>query len=178
MSKLEFQPILTGRNITLRPLGTDDFPGLFQAASDPAIWEQHPDSTRYKREVFRERFFSGAITSGGAVAVIDNRTGGIIGSSRYYDWDPGKRELAIGYTFLVREHWGTGTNREMKELMLAHAFKHAVLVWFHVGRANLRSRRAVEKLGATLSHEEERDLVGEPFVQLYYKLYASAWNLS
>lgn len=169
---LDLQPTLLGRTITLRPLKIDDFEALYKAASDPLIWEQHPDSERYKRDVFRERFFDGAIASGGALAVLENATQRIIGSSRYYDCDFHKRELAVGYTFLERRHWGIGTNGEMKELMLAHAFNWAGTIWFHVGKTNLRSRKAVEKLGAVLSHEEERKLEGKPFVQLYYRLQA------
>lgn len=178
MSTLDLQPTLTGDSVTLRPLRRDDFDALYKAASDPAVWEQHPDSSRYQRDVFRTRFFVGAIESKGALAVVESDTGKIIGSSRYYEWDPGKCHLAIGYTFLERTHWGDGTNTQMKALMLEHAFKHASTVWFHVAKDNMRSRRAVEKLGATLSHEEQRELDGKPFVQLYYQLFAPTVSAS
>jgi RimJ/RimL family protein N-acetyltransferase len=167
------QPTLTGSSISLRPLQAADFDALYKAASDPKIWQQHPDSSRYQRDVFEQRYFSSAIASGGALAVIDSNTGGIIGGSRYYEWDAGKREIAVGYTFLECKYWGTGANQQMKALMLAHAFTHARAVWFHVGETNLRSRRAVEKLGAVLSHQQQRQLDGKAFVQLYYKLYAT-----
>lgn len=172
MKTPDLQPILNGDTLKLRPLREDDFALLYEAASDPAIWEQHPDSARYQRDVFRKNFFRGAIDSRSALAVVENDTGRIIGSSRYYEWDPESLEIAIGYTFLERNHWGNGSNREMKALMLAHAFKYAHTVWFHVGKSNLRSRRAVEKLGATLSFEQDRELDGNRFVQLYYKLHA------
>jgi N-acetyltransferase len=83
----------------------------------------------------------------GALLVTDKASGEVIGTSRYYGWNPDQREVAIGYTFLVRSHWGGATNREMKQLMLSHAFRWAKVVWFHVGKNNWRSRRAMEKVG-------------------------------
>lgn len=176
MIEVDLQPTLVGDNITLRPLRQEDFPGLYQAASDPAIWQTHPDSSRYQRDIFEQRFFTGAMASGGALAVLDNKSGRIIGSSRYYQWHPDKRAISIGYTFLEQAQWGGGANSEMKALMLNHIFKFSQTVWFHVGGDNLRSRKAVEKLGAVLSHSEDRELDGKPYRQLYYKLSNSAYR--
>jgi RimJ/RimL family protein N-acetyltransferase len=176
MSQIDLQPILIGSTIKLRPLEFKDFEALYSAASDPKIWELHPDSERYKREIFQERFFEGALASGGALAIEEKDTGHIIGSSRYYEWNPDTREISIGYTFIEPQYWGMGTNRELKDLMLNHVYQWAHAAWFHVGKLNMRSRRAVEKLGATLSHEKERELDGKPFIQLYYKLEASQFG--
>lgn len=176
MVEIDLQPTLIGKTITLRPLLHEDFSALYEAASNPVVWQMHPDSSRYKRDVFEERFFIGAIASGGALAVLDNETGRIVGSSRYYKWNPDEQAISIGYTFLEHDRWGTGTNREMKELMLNYIFAFAVTIWFHVGETNLRSRKAVEKIGATLSHKEDRELKGAPYVQLYYKLSASQYT--
>lgn len=170
---IELQPLLAGDKIKLRPVAEEDFEALYLAASDPMIWEQHPDSERYRRDVFRQRFFEGALDCGGALVIQERESDRIIGSSRYYDWNPSSREVSIGYTFIEKRHWGVGTNRELKDLMLNHIYQWATLVWFHVGKNNMRSRRAVEKLGAELSHEEERELDGNAFTQLYYKLDAS-----
>ena len=146
---MDLQPTLTGSLLTLRPLAPRDFPALFAAASDPRIWEIHPVPDRYKEDVFRA-FFDSGIASGGALAVIENATGEIIGSSRYYDHDETARIIKIGYTFLTRRCWGGGFNKEMKTLMLDHAFRTLETVRFEVGESNFRSRRAMEKLGATL----------------------------
>ena len=173
MSQIDLQPILLGNTLKLRPIEREDFDALYRAASDPKIWELHPDSERYKRTVFQQRFFEGALASGGALVIEELDSGHIIGSSRYYEWSPETGEISIGYTFIERSHWGKGTNRELKELMLNHIYQWAGAVWFHVGEVNMRSRRAVEKLGATLSHSKERELEGKPFTQLYYKLEAS-----
>ncbi len=175
MSPPDLQPTLVGRRITLRPLHEDDFESLYTAAADPEVWVQHPDSTRYQRTAFEERFFRGAIASGGALAVIDNAGGSIIGSSRYYEWEPQLPSICIGYTFLATRYWGDGTNSEMKALMLGHAFTFADSVWFHIGENNLRSRRAVEKLGATLRKAEPAEVEGQAFTKLYYCLERRAW---
>lgn len=176
MDQINLQPVLHGSTIRLRPLEGSDLEALYRAASDPAIWELHPDSERYRRDIFERRFFEGALASRGALAIEESDSGRIIGSSRYYEWIPDAKEISIGYTFIERSHWGAGTNRELKELMLNHIYQWAGVVWFHVGKTNLRSRRAVEKLGATLSHEKERELEGKPFTQLYYRLEASQFR--
>ncbi|MCP5130355.1 MAG: GNAT family N-acetyltransferase [Pseudomonadales bacterium] len=173
MRKIDLQPTLFGSTLRLRPLREEDFEELHRAASDPKIWELHPDSGRYKREIFRQRFFEGALACNGALAIEEIDTGKIIGSSRYYEWNPTSKEISIGYTFIERRHWGKGANQELKILMLNHIYQWASIVWFHVGKTNLRSRRAVEKLGATLPYEKERELEGKTFNQLYYKLDSS-----
>ena len=145
----DLQPTLQGDLLLLRPLRPDDFPALFAAASDPLIWEQHPESDRYKKEVF-QRFFDGAIQSGGAFAALERRSGRVIGSSRYCNLKPAESEVEIGWTFLERAYWGGAYNREMKSLMLAHAFRFVARVVFVVGEHNRRSQQALHKIGARL----------------------------
>src|SRR3954464_15578104 len=96
----ELQPTLTGERLLLRPLRADDWDALFAAASDPLIWEQHPESDRYKEDVFH-RYFQGALDSRGAFVVIDKEAGEVIGSTRYHGFDPEKSEIEIGWTFLT-----------------------------------------------------------------------------
>jgi RimJ/RimL family protein N-acetyltransferase len=146
----DLQPHLKGELIELRPLRRDDWDELFAVASDPLIWEQHPESDRYKEEVFKI-FFEDALRSGGAFIVIDTQTQQIIGSTRFHGYDPEKSEIEIGWTFLARKYWGGRYNREMKQLMLAHAFKFVENVVFFVGENNIRSRKAKEKIGAVRS---------------------------
>lgn len=172
---MDLQTTLIGTTVTLRPLQVDDFEALYKAASDPEIWAMHPDTSRYKRDVFEQRFFKSAIASGGALAVVENISGRLIGSSRYYEYDAEKSEISIGYTFLEPSHWGAGKNSEIKSLMLEHIFSYVGVVWFHVGKINLRSRKAVEKLGAILDYEKERELDSVPYVQLYYRLDKSSY---
>jgi RimJ/RimL family protein N-acetyltransferase len=143
----DLQPCLRGDLLELRPLRADDFPDLLAVASDPLIWEQHPESDRYQEAVFRT-FFQGALDSGGALVALDRKDGRVIGSSRYHGHDEAKSEVEIGWTFLARSHWGGRYNGEMKRLMLGHAFRFVRSVIFRIGPHNLRSQRAVEKIGA------------------------------
>ena len=141
------QPTLKGQLLELRPLRVADFHDLYAVASDPLIWEQHPVRDRYKEEVFKV-FFREAMESGGALIAIDARNGKVIGSSRFHGYNPEQREIEIGWTFLARSHWGGIYNREMKQLMLRHAFRFVESVIFLIGPQNLRSQKAVEKIGA------------------------------
>jgi N-acetyltransferase len=166
---IELQPVLQGATLTLRPLSPDDFDALYAVASDPLIWEIHPEPTRWQQAVFR-KFFDAGIESKGAFVIIDRATSRIIGSSRYYEWTPETREVAIGFTFLARSHWGGATNREMKTLMLEHIYQWADTVWFHVGQQNWRSRKAMEKIGGQLSHYAPVDVAGVPHEYAYYKI--------
>jgi RimJ/RimL family protein N-acetyltransferase len=157
----ELQPRLQNELIRLEPLGAGDFEILYAVACDPLLWEQHPSKDRYQRPVF-ENFFQGAMQSGGAFRVIDNINGELIGSSRYCDHEPAKRQISIGYTFIARTRWGKPYNRALKTLMLDHAFKFVDRVTFKVGINNWRSRKAMEKLGGVYIGEESVSYSGEP----------------
>src|SRR5271155_872117 len=157
----DLQPTLKGHLLELRPLRPEDFPDLYAVASDPLIWEQHPASDRYQEAVFK-RFFSEALESGGALIALDSKDGRVIGSSRFHGYDERKSEIEIGWTFLARSHWGGVYSGEMKQLMLRHAFRFAGSVIFLIGPGNLRSQKAVEKIGGVRvgsrpdSHGRER----------------------
>jgi RimJ/RimL family protein N-acetyltransferase len=143
----DLQPHLEGELLELRPLATDDWDELFSVASDPLIWEQHPEQDRYTENVFRT-FFKEALESGGAFVIIDQKSQQIIGSTRFYGYHPEKSEIEIGWTFLARKYWGGRYNTEMKRLLLNHAFKFVERVVFFVGEDNVRSQKAMEKVGA------------------------------
>jgi N-acetyltransferase len=148
----DLQPTLTGEKLLLRPLTENDWDAMYAVASDPLLWEVHPASDRYKETVFRE-YFAGAMASRGALAVIDQSTGDIVGGSRYANFVDVRNEIEIGWSFLARSHWGGVYNREMKILMLSHAFRYFDSIRFNIGATNVRSRRAIEKIGAWLDGE-------------------------
>ena len=160
----DMQPELENDFVKIRPLRKDDFEALYKVASDPLLWEQHPNKNRYKRDVF-ENFFKGAIESGGAFLVFDKKTDEVIGSSRYYKFDESKKFVSVGYTFLARSCWGSEYNRALKTLMLDHAFNYADEVYFHLGENNIRSQKAILKLGAVKIGEADIEYYGEE----YYK---------
>jgi N-acetyltransferase len=164
----DLQPTLEGEILLLRPLRPADWDALYGVASDPLIWEQHPSSDRYKEEVFRV-FFREALESGGALIAIDRKDGRVIGSSRFTGYRAEAGEIEVGWTFLARTHWGGIYNGEMKRLMLEHAFKFVRSVVFLIGPTNLRSQKAVEKIGAARDGSRLNERGEESFV---YRLMA------
>ena len=157
----DLQPHLKGELIELRPLIPNDWDDLFAVASDPLIWEQHPERDRYKEDVFRG-FFKDALESAGAFVIIDRKTQRIIGSTRFYGYDPHKSEIEIGWTFLARKYWGGRYNAEMKRLLLNHAFRFVESVVFFVGENNVRSQKALEKIGAIKVGTATREYANHP----------------
>ena len=154
-SKMNLQPaILEDHLVRIVPLKENDFDKLFALASDPLIWEQHPSRDRYKKEIF-QIYFDGAVQSGSAFLFYEKATNELMGSSRYYDYNPEQSRIAIGYTFLARKYWGGEYNRSIKKLMLDYAFRFVDSVIFHIGPTNLRSQKAILKLGARKIAEEE-----------------------
>lgn len=166
---MELQPVLDGPRLRLRPLKPADFEKLYACASDPLIWALHPASDRHKPDVF-DAFFEQGLKSKGALVIVDKSTGAIIGTSRYYNLER-RSSVAIGFTFLTRAYWGGDYNRELKYLMLDHAFIYVQRVLFHVGEHNLRSRRAMEKIGAKLAGRLERTRPdGSPDPTMIYEI--------
>lgn len=165
----DFQPILQGELLELRPLRVEDFPDLYEVAADPLIWEQHPIKDRYKEVVFKE-LFREALESGGALLAIDSKDGRVIGSSRFHGYDEERSEIEIGWTFLARSYWGGIYNGEMKQLMLRHAFRFVESVIFLISPQNVRSQRAVEKIGGIRAGERRDGNGRDSFV---YRITAS-----
>lgn len=163
------QPTLKGDLVDLRPLVPEDFDELYAVASDPVIWEQHPVKTRHEEESFKA-FFGESLASGGALIAIDIATTRMIGSSRFHAYSEQRAEVEIGWTFLARSHWGGIYNGQMKNLMLRHAFLFVNNVVFLVGSQNLRSQRAVEKIGGILVGSRPDESGHESYV---YQLTAS-----
>ena len=144
---MNLQPILESELLIVRPLTENDFSQLYKAAQDPLIWEQHPQPDRYKPETFK-KFFDEALNSKGAVVIIDKKNSQIIGSSRFYDYLPEESSILVGYTFLSKKYWGGLYNKDLKKLMVNYALDYVKTVYFQVGTKNIRSQKALQKIGA------------------------------
>lgn len=168
----DLQPYLSNVRVTLTPLKQDDFEALYAAASDPLIWEQHPASDRWKRDVFEE-FFAQGLASKGAFLIQDGDTGEVIGSSRYHGYDPTTSSVEIGWTFFKRSHWGGRYNAATKDLMLNHAFSFVQSVILYAGEHNYRSCRAIERIGGERIGSRQ-DGPGE--VSLRYRVTAETYT--
>ncbi|MCE4063662.1 GNAT family N-acetyltransferase [Chryseobacterium gleum] len=169
------QPVLENEEFQLIPLQQGDFESLYKVASEPEVWEQHPNKDRYKKEVF-ENFFRGAMESKGSFKIIEKATGDVLGSSRYYDFDEKDNHIFIGYTFYGTKSWGKGINPQVKKLMLDYIFQFVDKVHFHVGKENFRSQKAMEKLGGKKIAEEEVAYFAEPTrTNFVYEIKKEDW---
>ena len=142
-------------NYYIKKLEISDFNLLYNVGKNPLIWEQHPEHDRWKKEKFKIYFDKGIKNEFGIYGVFDKRKDVIIGSSRFYDFNKSSSYIKVGYTFLIPEYWGTSANYQLKLLMLNEAFKIVDNVRFDIGKTNFRSRRAIEKLGATLLFDNQ-----------------------
>lgn len=176
LATINIQPVLETESILLSPLNENDFDVLYEAASDPKIWEQHPNKERWQKEIFKT-FFVGAIQSKGAFKIIDKNNGSVIGSTRFYDYSESKNSIQIGYTFYKTQYWGNGTNNLVKRLMLDYIFHFVSKVYFHIGENNIRSQKAIGKLGALKIGEQEVTYFGEKPVQNFvYEISNESWK--
>ncbi|WP_207435765.1 GNAT family N-acetyltransferase [Sabulibacter ruber] len=170
------QPTLENERVVLYPLQENDFEALYAAASDPKVWEQHPNKDRWKREVFRT-FFDGAMQSQGAFRIVDKATGNTIGSTRFYDYNQEENSILIGYTFYATSCWGKGINQAVKAMMLEYIFQYVSRVFFHIGAKNIRSQIAIGRVGAEKVAEQEVTYFGEvPKLNFVYEITKEKWE--
>jgi N-acetyltransferase len=171
----DIQSILENDKIALYPLQETDFEDLYEVAADPKIWEQHPNKDRWRKEVF-ETFFEGAIKSKGAFKIIDKTNGKVLGSTRFYDYNPQENSILIGYTFYATQCWGKGINIAVKTIMLDYIFQFVSSVYFHIGANNVRSQIAIGRLKARKIREQEVTYFGEqPKLNYIYELNQNEW---
>ena len=164
------QPTLEGDLVRLRPATAADWDALYAVARDPLLWAVHPAHDRWQESVFRA-YFDAGLASGGALAILDRASGAVIGGSRYDNWKPDLDEIEIGWTYLARSHWGGAYNAEIKRLMLDHIHRFVRTAVFTVGEGNVRSRRAMEKIGGRLRDGVElRLMAGEMKPHVIYEI--------
>jgi RimJ/RimL family protein N-acetyltransferase len=172
--KFSIQTILENNQIALYPLIESDFESLYEVASDPKIWEQHPNQNRWKKEIFTT-FFEGAIESKGAFKIIDKNNNNLLGSTRFYNYNEQENSILIGYTFYATKCWGKGINQMVKKLMLDYVFQFVSKVYFHVGAGNIRSQIAVSRLGTKKTGEQKDTFFAEPKLDFIYELTKNDW---
>lgn len=167
---IHIQPILENEKVILYPLQEKDFKALYNVASDPEVWEQHPNKDRWREDVFRT-FFEGAMQSKGAFKIVDKATENVIGSTRFYDYDRQDDSIFIGYTFYGTAYWGRGINHSVKAMMLDYIFRFVSKVYFHIGANNIRSQIAIGRIGAKKIAEETVTYFGEaPQLNFVYEI--------
>lgn len=152
---MKFKDKYENDNYLIKKLKISDFNLLYDVGKNPSIWEQHPENDRWKIEKFKNYFNNGIQNEFGIYGIFDKKENRLIGSSRYYGYNKQKLAIKIGFTFLIPKYWGTSANYQIKVLMLTEAFKNLKKVYFDIGFNNLRSRKAIEKLGAVLYKDSQ-----------------------
>ena len=145
--------ILADERVRLEPLGPQHVEGLKRAAADGELWTirvtsvPDPDDTRGYVERALQAFAEGHRL---AFAVLDAKSGEVIGSSSYHDIVPAVERLEIGYTWYAQSRQRTHVNASAKLLLMTHAFETlgAKLVGWRTDNYNFASQRAIERLGA------------------------------
>lgn len=140
-------------HILLEPLHAAHAPALEAAAADGELWKLWFTSAPPPGTAAG---YIAAALAGQAdgrmlpFAVREKRYGEIVGTTRYYDFDPALPRVAIGYTWYARRWQKSHLNTACKRLLLDHAFQalDCVAVEFHTDHRNLDSQRAIERLGA------------------------------
>ena len=154
MSLPVIEPVrLEGEVVVMEPIRTDHLDRLWQAASDPRIWDWLVHLTD-SRERF-EQWVSESVDcwdSGDRKTFVTIEAGRdqVVGSSSFLNYRPADDVVEIGYTWLNPAAWGTGANTEAKLLMMSHAFEvlGCVRVEFKTDSRNERSRAALAALPA------------------------------
>ncbi|HEV7928624.1 MAG TPA: GNAT family protein [Nitrosospira sp.] len=157
---------LTGKTVTLVPLGVDHAEALKAAVRDGELWKlwfaNVPSCEQMEEYVIRA--VEGAARGNVAFAVRLNDTHRIVGTTRFYNVDEINRRPMLGYTWYAKSVCKTGVNTECKLLLLQYVFeeKDAIAVEFRTHYFNQVSRTAIERLGAKQdgilrSHQITRD---------------------
>ncbi|MFI7487531.1 bifunctional pyridoxamine 5'-phosphate oxidase family protein/GNAT family N-acetyltransferase [Micromonospora echinaurantiaca] len=147
--------VLRGEHVVLEPLRLAHADELHTATADPEVW-RHLGTAMPADPAGTAEVVAAALAAhhlGERVPWVQRCavTGAVVGTTSYYEVDPDRRAVAIGYTFLGRPWWRTGINTEAKLLLLTRAFEElgALRVVWHTDIRNERSQRAIERLGAT-----------------------------
>lgn len=144
--------VLAGTHVRLEPLQLEHVEGLCAAAADGALWKLWFTSVPAPAETvaYVEKALAAQRAGSAMPFVVRNARGEIVGSTRFGNIDSLNGRLEIGWTWYAARVQRSGLNTEAKYLLLSHAFEVllASAVELRTSWMNLRSRAAIERLGA------------------------------
>jgi RimJ/RimL family protein N-acetyltransferase len=174
---------LSGQTIDLISLEKTHFAELETLAKDKRIWEFYPfDGTN--SENFINAFETALIEreSGNQFpfVIVNKQNNKIIGSTRYLDIQPKHKKLEIGWTWLHPDYWATEVNLECKLLLLTNCFEtlKAIRVQLKTDENNLRSRKAIQKIGGKFEGTLRNDMIRDNNTKrnsAYYSIIDEEW---
>ena len=173
---------LTGRFVTLEPIEESHREGLRAAAkADRTIYTYMPMNIADDYDAFFDQSLEAGPVAGQMVFIVrENRSGNLVGSTRYLNISEREPRLEIGFTWYAPAAQGTAVNPEAKLLLMEHAFESlgCARVELKADALNARSRRAMEKMGAKFEGTLRRHmLVQEGRIRdtVYYSVLDSEW---
>lgn len=175
---------LEGATVRLEPMIAHHAPGLLESAKNERIWDfmsaPQPKSLADMEKLVAEALDERQSGVGQPFVIIHRQSGAIAGSTRCYDFRPAHRAMEIGWTWVGAPWQRTAVNTEAKLLLLTHGFEAMELVRIQLktdGR-NLRSRQAIERLGATREgtlRKHMRLWNGYTRDTVFYSILAEEW---
>jgi RimJ/RimL family protein N-acetyltransferase len=181
---IQYPITLDGQHVQLITLNKDHFSELEVLAGDKRIWQHYvydgTDNTRF-RAVLKSALDEMLNGTQVAFVIYHKELKKIAGSTRFMDIQSLHRKLEIGSTWLHPDYWGTEVNLECKLLMLTYCFEKAGAsrVQFKTDENNIRSRKAIEKVGGkfegVLRHDMLRDN-GTKRNSAYYSIIDDEWK--
>lgn len=113
--------------------------------------------------------------------VIDKQSKRVAGSTRFGYLNIPSQKCEIGWTWYGKEFQGTGLNKACKHLLLSFGFENIGFrrIQFSADQENIRSQKAIEKLGATkegLFRNNYIDAHGKSKNDVYYSIIKEEWD--
>lgn len=174
---------LTGHTVALISLDSIHFQELETLARDKRIWAHYTfdgsDSTTFRRTL--------------ELALVEQQKGTqfpfiiyhktdkrFVGSTRFMDMQPTHKKLEIGTTWLLPDYWGSVVNLECKLLLLTLCFEtlQTYRVQLKTDENNIRSRKAIEKIGGRFEGILRNDMVrdnGTKRNSAYFSILNEEW---
>lgn len=176
--------ILRGETVDLFPLEKENFEELYTAAADKKVWEFIPVDGSVKEKFYEMYNFALAERDKGnhyPFIIYHKEEKKFIGSTRLFDIVQKDKKLEIGWTWLTADYWGTAINFECKLLLLAFCFEvlKANRVQIKTDETNLRSRKAIEKIGGVFEGILRKDRIRDNGIirnTAYYSIINTEWE--
>ena len=176
--------VLNGQTVRLISLEKEHFPELEALSKDKRIWEFYPfDVTNSEKFIaaFETALMEREKGNQFPFVIFHKQENKIIGSTRYIDIQPKHKKLEIGWTWLHPDYWATAVNLECKLLQLTHCFEElkTVRVQLKTDENNLRSRKAIEKIGARFEGILRNDMIKDNGIKrnsVYYSFIDEEWE--
>lgn len=176
--------ILKGTSVDLIPLEKLHFEELFAAASDKELWKLLPTDCSEKETFYRAYNFALTEREKGTqypFVILHKATNKLVGSTRLFEIYPDDKKLEIGWTWIIKQFWGTEINLECKYLLLTYCFEtlNANRVQLKTKDTNMRSRKAIEKIGGVFEgilRKERIQSDGTTRNAAYYSILDDEWG--